>query len=220
MIGISGEDVVAGTSGRVIVVPGGPNGLRAAGARTWSQATPGVRDDPEPDDRFRRGPRGSGSMTGRGLLTVALAVVALSLVDGSGAPARAAVGAARPSDFNGDGRVDLAIGVPGETVGASGRHAGAVSVLVGGPEGVTASGDQLWSQDSPAGCRARARAGRVRAIGSATSSAPPSPPRTSTPTASPTSRSGPPYDRLHQVGPRIGTVTVLYGTRRGLSGKR
>jgi hypothetical protein len=60
VIGISGEDVVAGTSGRVIVVPGGPNWLRAAGARTCSQATPGVRDDPEPDDRFGAGLAGAG----------------------------------------------------------------------------------------------------------------------------------------------------------------
>jgi hypothetical protein len=50
-------------------------------------------------------------------------------------------------DFNGDGFDDLAIGVPGETV-AGRDDAGAVSVLLGTPSGLTATGDQRWHQDS------------------------------------------------------------------------
>jgi hypothetical protein len=51
-------------------------------------------------------------------------------------------------DFDGDGRDDLAIGVPLEGVGA-GPDAGAVNVLYGATGGLTADGDQFWSQDSP-----------------------------------------------------------------------
>ena len=61
-------------------------------------------------------------------------------------PAAALTVAAIPSDFDGDGYADLAVGVPGEDVGAAGRHAGAVNVLYGSPTGLTAVGDQLWSQ--------------------------------------------------------------------------
>lgn len=50
-------------------------------------------------------------------------------------------------DFNGDQWGDLAIGVPGETVGGV-RRAGAVQVLYGGPSGLSAVGNQLWSQES------------------------------------------------------------------------
>jgi hypothetical protein len=47
---------------------------------------------------------------------------------------------AKPSDFNGDGYTDLAIGVPRE---------GAVNVLYGSSTGLTAAGDQYWSLTSP-----------------------------------------------------------------------
>ena len=48
------------------------------------------------------------------------------------------------ADFNGDGFGDLAVGVPGETIG--GERAGAVQVLYGSDRGLTAR-DQLWHQD-------------------------------------------------------------------------
>ena len=47
------------------------------------------------------------------------------------------------ADVDGDGRADLAVGVPGENAGA-----GAVALLRGGAKGLTAARDQLWSQDS------------------------------------------------------------------------
>jgi hypothetical protein len=50
-------------------------------------------------------------------------------------------------DFNGDGRDDLAIGVPSESIGAS-PNAGAVHVLLGGASGLVAAGSKLWHQDS------------------------------------------------------------------------
>ncbi len=49
-------------------------------------------------------------------------------------------------DFNGDGRDDLAVGVPGEDVGAIG-DAGAVHVLFGAGYGLTSTNDFLWHQD-------------------------------------------------------------------------
>lgn len=53
------------------------------------------------------------------------------------------------ADFNGDGREDLAIGVPNEKI-AGENAAGAVHVLYGSPSGTTATGSQLWSQDGTA----------------------------------------------------------------------
>jgi hypothetical protein len=50
-------------------------------------------------------------------------------------------------DFNGDGRDDLAIGTPGESVGGAG-HAGAVNVIYGGAGGLRVAGDQIWTRDS------------------------------------------------------------------------
>lgn len=49
-------------------------------------------------------------------------------------------------DFNGDGYLDLAIGVPGETVGTK-LNAGAVNVIYGSPSGLNAAGNQLLHQD-------------------------------------------------------------------------
>ena len=51
------------------------------------------------------------------------------------------------ADFNGDGFDDLAIGIIGEDIGAA-ANAGAVSVLRGSAAGLTAVGNQLWSQNS------------------------------------------------------------------------
>jgi hypothetical protein len=52
-------------------------------------------------------------------------------------------------DFNGDGRADLAAGAPGETLAVVAVAAGAVNVLYGSAGGLTATGNQVWSQDSP-----------------------------------------------------------------------
>ena len=48
-------------------------------------------------------------------------------------------------DFNGDGTLDLAAGVPGESVDGV-ANAGAVSVLYGADWGPSGSGDQIWHQ--------------------------------------------------------------------------
>src|SRR5262249_23100096 len=51
-------------------------------------------------------------------------------------------------DFNHDGFVDLAIGAPGESVGGD-PNAGAVYVLLGTKNGLTATGSQRWTQNTP-----------------------------------------------------------------------
>jgi hypothetical protein len=51
-------------------------------------------------------------------------------------------------DFDGDGVADLAVGVPGEGLGAT-SSAGAVNVLYGGADGLSGAGSQLFTQDSP-----------------------------------------------------------------------
>ena len=51
-------------------------------------------------------------------------------------------------DFAGSGYADLAIGAPAESLGGK-NHAGAVNVLRGSATGLTATGNQLWTQDSP-----------------------------------------------------------------------
>jgi hypothetical protein len=55
-------------------------------------------------------------------------------------------------DFNGDGRDDLVIGVPWESVVSSGDVAGAVNVIYGSSSGLSATTvpDQFWTQDSGA----------------------------------------------------------------------
>jgi hypothetical protein len=50
-------------------------------------------------------------------------------------------------DFNGDGFADLAVGVETESLGA--QYQGAVNVVYGSSVGLAASGNQLWSQDTP-----------------------------------------------------------------------
>jgi hypothetical protein len=50
-------------------------------------------------------------------------------------------------DFDGDGRDDAAIGVPGEAIGDV--HAGAVNVVFGSPAGLSAARSQFWHQNRP-----------------------------------------------------------------------
>lgn len=51
-------------------------------------------------------------------------------------------------DLDGDGRADLAVGVPGEAIGSRLR-AGAVVVLKAGPGGLSGAGSRFLSQDTP-----------------------------------------------------------------------
>ena len=83
------------------------------------------------------------------LAGVGVAPAAASSVGDHSAAATATGAAAQSafSDFNNDGFADLAVGVPGETIGTA-VSAGAVNVLYGSATGPTASGSQFFSQDS------------------------------------------------------------------------
>ena len=50
-------------------------------------------------------------------------------------------------DFDSDGLMDLAIGVPFESTGST-QDSGAVNVLYGTPTGLNANGNQIWSQET------------------------------------------------------------------------
>ena len=58
-------------------------------------------------------------------------------------------------DFNGNGTADLAVGVPQEAVGRT-QAAGAIQVIFGSDQGLTAAGNQAFNRDSP-GIKATAR---------------------------------------------------------------
>jgi hypothetical protein len=78
-----------------------------------------------------------------GVLVLAAATPAV----GAHPAARVSPAALNVTDFNGDGRADLALGVPNETL--SGKEGmGGVNVLYGSGSGLTSTGDQFWSQDS------------------------------------------------------------------------
>ena len=60
-------------------------------------------------------------------------------------------GSVTSGDFNGDGRDDLAIGVPLEDLTVEKSHAGGVEVIYGSSSGLSATSpraDQFWTQDS------------------------------------------------------------------------
>lgn len=127
------------------------------------------------------------------VLTVALAV--------SPAPAAAA---APPAawDFNGDGYADLAVGVPGESIGRVGG-AGLVEVIYGSSSGPTARRSQAWTRGSSG---VKGLVERDDHFGSSTASA---------------DFDGDGYADLAigALGGSRGSVTVLYGSRSGLTAR-
>jgi hypothetical protein len=106
-------------------------------------------------------------------------------------------------DFDGNGRADLAIGSPLDSVGER-RNAGAVNVLYGGPRGLTAADDDLWTLDVPEGAAANTLFGWALAAGDLSGD------------GRDELAIGVPGDRVS--GRRAaGAVAVLHGRRRGLS---
>ncbi|HET9518812.1 MAG TPA: hypothetical protein VFO77_13915, partial [Actinoplanes sp.] len=116
-------------------------------------------------------------------------------------------------DFNGDGYSDLAVGVPFEIIGANRELGeGAVNVIYGSAAGLTAAGNQFWSQDSPGvGDVAEAddQFGFSLAVGNLGGS------------AHDDLAIGVPAEDPHNGGPTLydtGAVNVIYGTATGLKG--
>jgi hypothetical protein len=113
-------------AGAVTVLYGSPVGLTAARSTMWHQDTPGIAD--APDDVVHNG---IGETRGRDSFGAALAI----------------------GDTTGDGLAELIIGVPNESLreGSEGAvlQVGALHVLLGRADGITADGSSFWSQDSP-----------------------------------------------------------------------
>jgi hypothetical protein len=168
-IGAAGEN---NSSGVVHVLYGSASGLTASGSQLWSQDSPGIAGVAEPDDSFGEA-LAAGDFNGDGRADLAIGaagennftgVVHVLYGSASGLTASGSqlwsqdspgiaglaeffddFGAALAAgDFNGDGRADLAIGARGEN-----DIRGVVHVLYGSPSGLTATGSQLWSQNSP-----------------------------------------------------------------------
>ena len=123
-VGAPGEDI-DGTfnAGAVNVLFGSSAGLTAEGSEVWHQDSPGIEDTAEAFDQF-----------------------AFALASG---------------DFDGDAFDDLAVGIPAEDIAdplppaavVNGlmnlANVGAVAVIHGSSSGLTATGNQLWHQNSP-----------------------------------------------------------------------
>jgi hypothetical protein len=82
------------------------------------------------------------------LLVAAVAIPASPGWGQSSQPAAAPAAVEVRADFNHDGADDLAIGAPSEDLGSFGS-AGAVHVLYGSGGGLTGTGSQVFTQDSP-----------------------------------------------------------------------
>jgi hypothetical protein len=237
------EHRVAGkaNAGGVLVVPGSATGLATGEARWITQATAGVRGPVQPEARFGDAVEAQGDYDGDGVDDLAVGVSGMDVgrakaaggvqllygrkghglqkngrlwTQGSrrvpDAP-EAADGAGLElvkGDFDADGRDDLAVGYPGEDHSAR-RDAGAVLVLRGSRAGLTGKGSRRWTQRSAgiAGdatdngafghALAAANFGRNRPTDLAVSS-----------------RDGDPGDAADDA-----SVTVLYGTKKGLKAK-
>jgi hypothetical protein len=178
-LGVPFEDVSRRTDGGAVnVIYGSATGLVSAGNQFWNQDSPEVGDSVQRSDQFGF-TAAAADFDGDGFDDLAVGVPledppedsgAVNVIYGSGAGLTAAgnqvwtqdSGGIRDfreagdqfgraligGDFNRDGYADLAIGVPFENVSAH-SDAGAVNVIYGSAAGLTATGNQFWSQDSP-----------------------------------------------------------------------
>ena len=176
-IGVPFENFGATDGGGVNVIYGSAAGLSAVGNEFWSQDSAGIVGVAETGDRFGSA-LAAGDFNGDGFADLAIGVPfedsgatndgGVNVIYGSAAGLTAAgnqfwsqnsagiAGAAETGDqfglalavgdFNGDGFADLAIGVPFEDFGAT--DDGGVNVIYGSAAGLTAAGNQFWSQNS------------------------------------------------------------------------
>jgi FG-GAP repeat len=168
-VGVPGENTFAGV---VHVLYGSAAGLTATGSQLWSQDSPGVAGAAEADDQFGSA-LAAGDFAGDGRTDLAVGAFGenafagvvhalygspggltatgsqLWSQDSPGVAGTAEGGdqfgfALAAADPNGDFRGELVVGAPGEN-----DSAGVVHVLLGSAGGLTATDNQLWSQDSP-----------------------------------------------------------------------
>ena len=164
-------------AGAVNVLYGSAFGLTASGYSWWHQSTPTIGGAPEVNDFFGADlAAGDFNNDGFFDLAIGVPNDAVGIVNNAGgvqvlsgsALGLTALGsqlwnqgpvggtpeeadffgtALAAGDFNKDGFFDLAIGVPGDSVGTI-NAAGAVNVLYGSALGLKVSGNQLWNQAS------------------------------------------------------------------------
>ena len=178
-VGVPSETIGTTNAGAVNVIYGSGAGLSSTGNQLWSQNSTDVKDAAEAGDRLgaalaARDLDGDGDddlaagAPGESVGTTATAG-GVNVILGSGgglsatgnqfwsqnsagisetAEAGDSFGAALVAgDLNGDGRDDLAVGVPAESIGT--LAAGGLNLIYGAAGGLTSTGNQLWSQDSP-----------------------------------------------------------------------
>ncbi len=165
---------VLSSNGAVQVLYGSASGLTAERDQFWTQSSIGIPGVAQANDFFGSA-LAAGDFNGDGKADLAIGVIGENVFTGvvhvlygrsgglsasgtqlwsqdtagvTGTAERedqfgAALAAA---DFNGDGKADLAIGIPFKTVGGR-LNAGAVLVLYGKAEGLHEDFDQLWTLD-------------------------------------------------------------------------
>ena len=153
-----------------------------------------------------------GRMARRLSLAAALCSLLLTMV---AAPVAAAPAAAMPSDFNGDGYADLAIGVQARTSDPSSTRARSTS-STGRPNGPAAGGDQFWSQDSP-GVKGTSQGGRTAGIGNGDYFGAALASGDFDKDGYADLAIGVPSDRVGHDNVRGGAVNILYGSKSGLT---
>jgi hypothetical protein len=128
-------------------------------------------------------------------------------VAGASATQAAAAAGSLQADFNDDGFIDLAVGVPGEAIGAA-VSAGAVDVLYGSADGLTGSGSRAFWQGAGG-------AGGVLETGDGLGESPAAGDFDNDGFAD--LAVGAPFEGVGAAGD-AGAVNVLYGSAAGLTG--
>ncbi len=122
VIGAPGEDLDSIIDGGAVhIIYGSANGLSTAKKQFWSQNSPDILDDAESYE-------------------VSTDEFTYTIGDRFGH-------SVATGDFNKDGYTDLIIGAPNESIGDV-QQAGAVNVIYGSVDGLSALNNQFWSQDS------------------------------------------------------------------------